>query len=205
MAVTKIWPVRGRVGKAVDYVENPEKTENPDFGRDLYEVMTYAANPEKTEQQYYVSGLNCVPEIARQQMTITKKRFGKEGGIVAFHAYQSFAPGEATPDQAHRIGVQLARELWGDRFEVVIATHLNTGCCHNHFVLNSVSFADGKRYNDCKATKRIHTYRGELRCADRIFERSGHIRENLMAIASETNKKTDRAIHMKNKIPGYER
>lgn len=52
MATTKIWPVRGRIGRVVDYVENPEKTENPDFGRALYEVMIYATNPEKTEQQY---------------------------------------------------------------------------------------------------------------------------------------------------------
>lgn len=63
-----------------------------------------------------------------------------------FHAFQSFAPGEVTPEVAHEIGVKLAQELWGDRFEVVVATHLNTNCIHNHFCLNSVSFKDGKKY-----------------------------------------------------------
>lgn len=63
-----------------------------------------------------------------------------------FHAFQSFAKGEVTPEIAHEIGVKLAQELWGDRFEVVVTTHLNTNCIHNHFCLNSVSFKDGKKY-----------------------------------------------------------
>ena len=58
---------------------------------------------------------------------------------------QSFADyDDITPDMAHEIGVKLAEELWGDRFQVIVATHLNTKCLHNHFVINSVSFADGK-------------------------------------------------------------
>lgn len=65
-----------------------------------------------------------------------------------FHAFQSFAKGEVTPELAHKIGVELANELWGDRFEVVVTTHLNTNCIHNHFCLNSVSFKDGKKYYD---------------------------------------------------------
>lgn len=55
---------------------------------------------------------------------------------------------------AHEIGVKLAEELWGDRFQVIVATHLNTKCLHNHFVINSVSFADGKKYHDCRSTYR---------------------------------------------------
>lgn len=65
-----------------------------------------------------------------------------------FHAFQSFAKGEVTPELAHKIGIELANELWGDRFEVVVTTHLNTNCIHNHFCLNSVSFKDGKKYYD---------------------------------------------------------
>ncbi|MDO4175368.1 MAG: relaxase/mobilization nuclease domain-containing protein, partial [Eubacteriales bacterium] len=66
--------------------------------------------------------------------------------IVCYHGYQSFRSGEVTPEQAHEIGVKLAESMWGDRFQVVVATHLNTACLHNHFVVNAVSFADGKRY-----------------------------------------------------------
>ena len=156
MATTKIWSIRDSLSRVVDYAENPEKTENPNYSdieiQGLYDVMNYAADEHKTEMQYYVSGVNCVPDIAREQMIITKKQYNKEGGIVAFHAYQSFKPGEVTPDNAHQIGIELANRLWGDRFQVVVATHLNTNCVHNHFVLNSVSFLDGKRYNDCKKT-----------------------------------------------------
>lgn len=81
-------------------------------------------------------------------MTAVKKRFGKEGGIVAFHGYQSFAEGECTPKVAHEIGVKLAEELWGARFQVLVATHLDKeNHLHNHFVVNSVSFADGLRFH----------------------------------------------------------
>ena len=84
-------------------------------------------------------------------MTQTKKKFNKDkysknNKIVAFHGYQSFEEGEVTPETAHEIGVKLAEEMWGDRFEVVVSTHLNTQYIHNHFVLNSVSFKDGYKY-----------------------------------------------------------
>lgn len=69
-----------------------------------------------------------------------------------YHAFQSFAEGEVTPEQAHRIGVELAQELWGDRFQVVVTTHLNTNHIHNHFLLNSVSFKDGLKYYNNRET-----------------------------------------------------
>lgn len=163
MATTKIWDVKGWLGKVVIYIENPAKTENPAFyqkadmtetqAQGLTDVIEYAVNSDKTEMQYYVSALNCSTLTARDEMMAVKKRYGKEDGIVAFHGYQSFAEGEVTPDMAHEIGVRLAEELWGERFQVLIATHLDkANHIHNHFVLNSVSFLDGRRYNDCTAT-----------------------------------------------------
>ncbi|WP_251392667.1 relaxase/mobilization nuclease domain-containing protein [Mediterraneibacter agrestimuris] len=84
-------------------------------------------------------------------MMAVKKRYGKDEGIMAFHRYQSFAPGECTPAMAHEIGVRLAEALWGDRFQVLVATHLDKeNHLHNHFVVNSVSFLDGKRYHRTK-------------------------------------------------------
>lgn len=79
-------------------------------------------------------------------MQLVKMIYGKENGILAFHAYQSFNEGEVTPEIAHEIGVKLANEMWEDRFQVVVSTHLNTEHLHNHFVINSVSFKDGKKY-----------------------------------------------------------
>lgn len=112
-------------------------------------------NSRKTEQhredadilERFVSGVNCHPATARAEMLAVKKRFGKEDGTIAYHGYQSFAPGEATPEIAHKIGVELAQRLWGNRYQVVVATHLDkANHLHNHFVLNTVSFVDGKKY-----------------------------------------------------------
>lgn len=168
MATTAIWDIKGWIGDVLHYADNPEKTSNPDYmekvmetamqdasERGLINVLEYAAADYKTEQRFFVSGVNCDHGIARQQMTMVKKQWHKEDGIVAFHGYQSFKSGEVSPELAHKIGVELAEKLWGDRFQVVVATHLNTKCIHNHFVLNSVSFADGKKYYDNKENYRL--------------------------------------------------
>lgn len=156
MATTAIWDVTDRLDRVIDYATNPEKTENLDFSspdfKGLQSVLNYTQQDTKTEKQFYVSGINCDPITVCQQMRRTKLQFQKTDGILAFHGYQAFAPGEATPETAHDIGVKLAQELWGERFEVVVSTHLDKNHLHNHFVLNSVSFRDGKRYYDNKAT-----------------------------------------------------
>lgn len=150
MAVCEVWSVRGRLDRPIDYVKNPEKTENPKYSdpqlQALQDVMHYATNGQKTEQQFFVTGVNCDPSTARQEMQAVKRQFGDKKEIVCYHGYQSFRSGEVTPEQAHEIGIKLAESMWGDRFQVVVATHLNTACLHNHFVVNAVSFADGKRY-----------------------------------------------------------
>ena len=153
MATTKIWKIRGRAGNTIRYVSNPEKTVNPKVKSggtvedSLEDVIEYASNGEKTEHRYFVTGLHCSPDFAADQFTTVKKQFNKEGGIVALHAYQSFAEGEVTPEEAHRVGLELAEKLWGDGYQVVVATHLNTQHLHNHFVVNSVSYRDGRRYH----------------------------------------------------------
>ena len=152
MATTKIWDIKGRVDSLINYAANPEKTEGKRYSEKqiqaLHDVMDYASDDYKTERSLFVSGVNTTPDTAKHKMHQTKLRYGKMDGIVAFHAIQSFKPGETTPDIAHEIGIKLAKEMWGDRFEVVIATHLNKEHLHNHFVINSVSFADGKKYYD---------------------------------------------------------
>lgn len=152
MTTTKIWKVQKRLDHVINYATNEEKTKNnySEYGMDEFDsirqVMTYATNPDKTEKQFYTTGINCEVKDAVKQMQFVKTLYGKENGILAFHAYQSFNEGEVTPEIAHEIGVKLANEMWGDRFQVVISTHLNTGHLHNHFVINSVSFKDGKKY-----------------------------------------------------------
>lgn len=174
MAVTKIWPIKNSFAAPIIYVQNSEKTLNPnaDMSEEslqaLEDVIEYAANEDKTEMKYYVSTINCNKRCARDEFAMVKRRFGKEGGIVAFHAYQSFAPDEVNPSEAHSIGVELARRLWGDRFQIVVATHVNTKAVHNHLVINSISFKDGKRFHGCRETT------GMLReMSDRICQEHG--------------------------------
>lgn len=166
MAVTSIWPVKGRAEKVIDYIANPAKTN--EVADELAAVLEYAENPAKTEQCRYVSCLNCELEYAAEQFAETKRLWRKTNGRSCYHGYQSFAAGEVTAEQAHQIGVQLARELWGSRFEVVVATHLNTDNLHNHFVLNAVSFADGKKFANSRAD-----YRRMRETSDRLVEGVG--------------------------------
>ena len=153
MAVTKIWNIRGKADAPLSYAVDPEKTQREFTDAEqqaLADVIAYAANEDKTEQLFYTSGINCTVDYARDQFDTMKIRFGKLGGNVAYHAYQSFKGYEVTPEEAHAIGVELARELWGDRFQCVVATHINTDNVHNHIVINSVSFRDGKKFYDSK-------------------------------------------------------
>lgn len=151
MATTKIWKIDKRLDNVVDYVVNEKKTDSNSY-YNLHKVVEYAKASYKTEQQLYVTAINCSEDNVVQEMMETKKIFDNEDGILGYHAFQSFCEGEVTPEIAHKIGIKLAEELWGDRFQVVVTTHLNTNHIHNHFVLNSVSFVDGKKYYDNNAT-----------------------------------------------------
>ena len=147
MATTSLWKVDKRLDHVIDYATDEEKTKNEGSNFDSIEkLLTYATNPAKTEKLFYTTGINCKVDNAVKEMQFIKKLYGKEKGILAFHGYQSFKEGEVTPEIAHEIGVRLAEEMWGDRFQVVVSTHLNTDNIHNHFVINSVSFKDGYKY-----------------------------------------------------------
>lgn len=113
--------------------------------------MLYAENKEKTtdenETTMFVTGVNCNRDIALVEMIKTQIKFDKTTGNVAYHAYQSFKRGEITPKLAHKIGVELAEKMFPEH-QVLVATHLNTGTYHNHFVINSVNMFTGKKF-DC--------------------------------------------------------
>ena len=149
MATTKLWHIQGRLKDLVDYVENPEKTVKQGL-QDFFNVFSYTRNPDKTAGGQFVTAINCQKDIALQQMILTKQRYGKEDGYIAWHGYQSFKPGEVTPEHCHALGVELAKQMWGDRFQVIVTTHLDKEHLHNHFCINSVSFKDGGKYNFSK-------------------------------------------------------
>lgn len=145
---TKIIKVKSNLNLCLDYTSNPKKTERRS-AEDLNRLLSYTQSNDKTEHQLYVSGFNCIPQNAYEIMMETKQRWRKpvkDGNILAYHIIQSFSPGEATPDQVHQIGCEFAQRFLADRFECTVSTHLDRGHLHNHIVVNSVSYADGKMF-----------------------------------------------------------
>lgn len=149
MAVSKLWPVTNNLNKVINYATNPEKTSKEVYTEEQYQalkdVLSYAKDEGKTEQEFYVEGINCNPSTARDQFISVKQAYGKEDGIQAYHGYLSFKEQDISPSLAQKIGMEFAKEVWGDRFQVVVTTHLNTKHLHCHYVINSISFKDGKR------------------------------------------------------------
>ncbi len=149
MATTGFWPVKNRLKEVIDYARNPDKTTDKKFlDKDLYAALRYVEDDKKTDQTMYVSGINCPKQKAYEYMMATKRRYGKLGGNVAYHGYQSFVNGEVTPEEAHQIGLETARRMWGKNYEIVVTTHLNTDNLHNHIVVNSVSFRTGRKFEN---------------------------------------------------------
>lgn len=136
----------------------------------MWAALRYVENDGKTDRKMYVSAINCPAKRAYEHMMATKWRYGKTGGNVAYHGYQSFQTGEVTPEEAHKIGLETARRMWGCGCpvdtsepqaqkhrpsrqarlddEIVVTTHLNTDNLHNHFVVNSVSFKTGRKFEN---------------------------------------------------------
>ena len=149
MATTGFWPVKNRLKEVIDYARNPDKTTDKKYlDEDLYNALRYVENDDKTDKRMYVSGINCPTKRAYEYMLATKQRYGKLGGNVAYHGYQSFKSGEVTPEEAHAIGLETAKRMWGKGYEVVVTTHLNTDNLHNHIVVNSVSFRTGRKFEN---------------------------------------------------------
>ena len=119
--------------------------------KNLEAVINYAKNGEKTENGILVSAINCLPETAYSQMILTKKAFHKKDGRLGYHIIQSFNGNEISPEKCNKIGIELAEQLWGDKYQVIVCTHTNKENIHNHIVLNSVSFIDGSKYHNSNA------------------------------------------------------
>ena len=188
MAVTKIWKVRGNVGTVIDYADDPEKVAGYISNEDLEDVLGYADDDIKTESHAYTTAINCTREYAKEEFELVKEQFGKEGGTVALHAYQSFEE-NISPKDAHEIGVQMAKELWGDKFQVIVATHLNTDHVHNHFVINSVSFVDGKRFHTTN-----YSWLDMVKVSDRLCKEHG-----LSVIEEPKGKRVPYNLYMREK------
>ncbi len=125
MAITKIHPIESTLNFAI----------------------TYIIQPHKTEEQKYVEGYACSPQFAAEEMLKTQADNCYKGKNLAFHLIQSFAPNEATPEQAHEVGMKLAQDLLGGQYEFVLSTHVDKEHTHNHIIINAVNFHTGKSFS----------------------------------------------------------
>lgn len=146
----------------------------------LDRCIQYACNPAKTTltERQLVDGINCLPQTALSEMRATKNRWGKTDGVQGYHIIHSYAPGEVTPEQAHALGVAFTRRLLGERYETIVATHLDHAHLHCHIIFNSVSFVDGKKYQN-----KFHDYFGDIRETSNAVSR-----ENDLSVITPTGK-----------------
>ena len=149
--MTKLWKITYNLKRVLDYATDDTKTDvnkNPHYSKNQYQALTdvlaYAQDESKTERELFVDGINCDPSNARETFIGVKNQFGKPDGIQAYHGYISFKEQNISPELAHKVGMEFARRVWGERFQIVVTTHMNTRHLHCHYVINSVSFRDGK-------------------------------------------------------------
>lgn len=167
MAYDKIIPITHRLDHCVNYVLNPDKT-------DLSQVLDYIGNPGKNTLPGGVSvlqtAIHCQLESANAEMQATKSRWHKRGGVLGYHLIHSYAPGEVTPEQAHKLGVEFANRLLQDKYEAVVSTHLDHEHIHCHILFNSVSFTDGKKFRD-----NFKAYYGDIRGISNEISRENNL------------------------------
>ncbi|MFQ4307511.1 endonuclease [Clostridioides difficile] len=146
MAVTKIKPIKSTLSKALDYIQNPEKTDG----------------------KMLVSSFGCSYETADIEFEYTLSQALDKGSNLAHHLIQSFEPGEATPEQAHEIGRQLADAVTKGQHEYVLTTHIDKGHIHNHIIFCAANFVDHHKYNSNK-----RTYYGIRNMSDKLCREHG--------------------------------
>ena len=146
MAVTKTHPIKRALKAAIDYI----------------------CNPDKTDGCLLVSAYGCAAETADIEFAWTRRHAIDKGTNLGRHLIQAFEPGEVSPEEAHEIGMQLAKEILGGKYEFVLTTHIDKDHVHNHLIFNAVSFADHKHYHSNK-----RSYQEIRRASDRLCKEHG--------------------------------
>lgn len=146
MAITKTHPIKSTLKAAIDYI----------------------CDPTKTDGKLLVSSYGCTAETADIEFGWTRHHAIDKGYNLGRHLIQAFSPGEVSPEDAHEIGMQLAKEILGGKYEFVLTTHVDKGHIHNHLIFNAVSFVDHKHYHSNK-----RSYHFIRRTSDRLCQEHG--------------------------------
>ncbi|GFI45358.1 hypothetical protein IMSAGC019_00669 [Lachnospiraceae bacterium] len=146
MAITKIHAIQATVHKAVNYI----------------------CNPEKTDEGILISSFGCSPETAAFDFKFALSKTKQSDPNKAFHLIQAFMPGEISYDEAHRIGVELADKLLEGKYSYIVSTHTDKGHVHNHIIFCAADNVNHEKYHDCK-----QTYRSIRRLNDELCRAHG--------------------------------
>ena len=146
MAITKTHPIKSTLKAAIDYI----------------------CDSAKTDGKLLVSSYGCTAETADIEFGWTRRHAIDKGYNLGRHLIQAFSPGEVSPEEAHEIGMQLAKEILGGKYEFVLTTHVDKGHIHNHLIFNAVSFVDHKHYHSNK-----RSYHFIRRTSDRLCQEHG--------------------------------
>lgn len=146
MAITKIHAIQATVHKAVNYI----------------------CNPEKTDEGILISSFGCSPETAAFDFKFALSKTKQSDPNKAFHLIQAFMSGEVSYDEAHRIGVELADKLLEGKYSYIVSTHTDKGHVHNHIIFCAADNVNHEKYHDCK-----QTYRGIRRLNDELCRAHG--------------------------------
>ncbi len=144
MAITKIHPIKSTLHLAIGYI----------------------VNEEKTDEQILVSTYKCHQETAHTQFLRTREDAGTKGTVLARHLIQSFLPGEASPEMAHKIGMELCKKILKDEYEFVLSTHIDKGHIHNHIIFNNVNMVTGRCYQSNKKSYHKIRYLSDKLCKE---------------------------------------
>lgn len=132
---------------AITKILNINSTDEGNPAEHLKNALEYIQNPDKTEKCQLVGGINCLPEMAYNQMMDTKQTYGKSGKRQAYHVIISFPPEETvTPDQARFVAEGFIKDILKNEYEVVYGIHTDKEHTHVHIIWNSVSLVTGKKY-----------------------------------------------------------
>lgn len=120
----------------------------------MHERIDYAENPDKTENGELITSYECQPETAAEEFLLSRRQYreatGREykGDIIAYQIRQSFKPGEITPEDANRMGYELAMRFTKERHAFIVSTHTDKAHIHNHIIFNSIDLDNTHKFKN---------------------------------------------------------
>ena len=142
-------------------------------GKSIAKVIKYVKNPEKTENGSLVTAFACNPQIADQEFAYMKRlyidRTGRKRGkddVIAYHLRQSFQPGEITPEEANRLGRELAQRFTHGNHAFIVATHTDRHHIHNHIIFSAVNLEYDRKFRNFWGSSKAFRQLNDVICLE---------------------------------------